>query len=109
MLTTLLAPTSGSARVNQFDIQRQADDVRRSIGVIPQAMTSDVELSVRENLVIYAKLYGVPRERRTRLIGELLAAVELADWADKQVKHLSGGMFSWPTVPCVAAISRAGS
>ncbi len=92
MLTTLLAPTSGSARVNQFDIQRQADDVRRSIGVIPQAMTSDVELSVRENLVIYAKLYGVPRERRTRLIGELLAAVELTDWADKQVKHLSGGM-----------------
>src|SRR4029453_377690 len=92
MLTTLLTPTSGTARVNQFEIQRQADDVRRSIGVIPQAMTSDVELSVRENLLIYAKLYGVPRERRNRLIAELLAAVELTEWADKQVKHLSGGM-----------------
>jgi ABC-2 type transport system ATP-binding protein len=92
MLTTLLAPSSGTALVNRFDIQRQADDVRRSIGVIPQAMTSDVELSVRENLLIYAKLYGVPRERRSRLIAELLAAVELTEWADKQVKHLSGGM-----------------
>jgi ABC-2 type transport system ATP-binding protein len=92
MLTTLLAPSSGTALVNHFDILRQADDVRRSIGVIPQAMTSDVELSVRENLLIYAKLYGVPRERRTRLITELLAAVELTEWADKQVKHLSGGM-----------------
>jgi ABC-2 type transport system ATP-binding protein len=92
MLTTLLAPSSGSALVNSFDIRRQADDVRRSIGVIPQAMTSDVELSVRENLIIYAKLYGVPRERRTRLIAELLEAVQLTEWADKQVKNLSGGM-----------------
>ena len=92
MLTTLLAPTAGTALVNTFDIGRQPDDVRRSIGVIPQAMTSDVELSVRENLIIYAKLYGVPRERRTRLIAELLDAVQLTEWADKQVKNLSGGM-----------------
>ena len=92
MLTTLLAPTSGTALVNGFDIGRRADDVRRSIGVIPQAMTSDVELSVRENLLIYAKLYGVPRDRRGRLIAELLEAVQLTEWADKQVKHLSGGM-----------------
>src|SRR4029453_5926192 len=92
MLTTLLTPSSGNALVNHFDIQQQADDVRRSIGVIPQAMTSDLELSVRENLLIFAKLYGVPRDRRTRLIATLLEAVELTPWADKQVKHLSGGM-----------------
>ena len=92
MLTTLLLPTAGSARVNGFDIVKQADDVRKTIGVIPQAMTSDLELSVEENLLIYAKLYGVPRDRRTRLIPELLAAVELTQWADKQVKNLSGGM-----------------
>jgi ABC-2 type transport system ATP-binding protein len=92
MLTTLIAPTAGTAIVNTFDIGRQPDDVRRSIGVIPQAMTSDVELSVRENLLIYAKLYGVPRDRRTRLISELLEAVQLTEWADKQVKNLSGGM-----------------
>ena len=48
-----------------------------SIGVIPQAMTSDLELSVEENLLIFAKLYGVPRDKRKRLIDELLEAVEL--------------------------------
>jgi ABC-2 type transport system ATP-binding protein len=92
MLTTLLPPTSGTALVNGFDITAKADDVRRAIGVIPQAMTSDLELSVRENLLIYAKLYSVPREKRTRLIKELLEAVELTQWADKPVKNLSGGM-----------------
>jgi ABC-2 type transport system ATP-binding protein len=92
MLTTLLLPTSGTALVNGFDVLKQADDVRRSIGVIPQAMTSDLELSVEENLLIFAKLYGVSREKRTRLIRELLAAVELTQWADKPVKNLSGGM-----------------
>ena len=71
---------------------KQSDDVRRSIGVIAQAMTSDLELSVEENLLIYAKLYGVPRDKRTRLIPELLESVELLQWKDKQVKHLSGGM-----------------
>ena len=92
MLTTLLKPTAGTAEVAGFDIVEQADEVRKAIGVIPQAMTSDLELSVEENLLIYAKLYGVPRERRTQLIAELLAAVELSQWADKPVKNLSGGM-----------------
>jgi ABC-2 type transport system ATP-binding protein len=92
ILTTLLVPTAGSARVNGFDIVKQADGVRKSIGVIPQAMTSDLELSVEENLIIFAKLYGVPRPKRERLITDLLAAVELTQWRDKQVKHLSGGM-----------------
>ncbi len=92
MMVTLLPPTSGTAVINGFDVRKQADQVRRSIGVIPQAMTTDLELSVEENLLIFAKLYGVPRERRLRLIPELLAAVELTQWADKQVKNLSGGM-----------------
>jgi ABC-2 type transport system ATP-binding protein len=92
MLVTLLPPTSGTALVNGFDVAKEADGVRKSIGVIPQAMTSDLELSVEENLLIFAKLYGVPRAKRDRLIKELLAAVELTQWADKQVKNLSGGM-----------------
>jgi ABC-2 type transport system ATP-binding protein len=92
MMVTLLPPTSGTATINGFDVVKKADDVRRSIGVIPQAMTSDLELTVRENLLIFAKLYGVPRETRTRLIHELLEAVELTQWADKPVKNLSGGM-----------------
>jgi ABC-2 type transport system ATP-binding protein len=92
MLTTLLPPTAGTAIVNGYDVAAQADGVRRSIGVIPQAMTSDLELSVEENLMFYAKLYSVPREKRARLMNELLEAVELTEWRDKQVKNLSGGM-----------------
>ncbi|MEO8678401.1 MAG: ATP-binding cassette domain-containing protein [Vicinamibacterales bacterium] len=92
MLTTLLPPTSGKGIVGGFDVFKDADKVRRVIGVIPQAMTSDTELSVEENLIIFAKLYGVPRARRKTLIDELLAAVDLAEWRDKQVMYLSGGM-----------------
>jgi ABC-2 type transport system ATP-binding protein len=92
MLTTLLPPTSGTAVINGFDVRTNPDGVRQSIGVIPQAMTSDLELSVEENLLIFAKLYGVPREKRGRLIRSLLESVELTQWSDKQVKNLSGGM-----------------
>ena len=92
MLTTLLPPTAGTGLVHGFDIRTQADDVRRSIGVIPQAMTSDLELSVEENLIIFAKLYSVPRAKRERLIDELLDAVELTQWRRAPVKNLSGGM-----------------
>jgi ABC-2 type transport system ATP-binding protein len=92
MLTTLLPPTAGTALINGFDITKQSDEVRRAIGVIPQAMTSDLELSVEENLIIFAKLYGVPRARRSKLIDELLHAVELTQWRNAPVRHLSGGM-----------------
>ena len=92
MLTTLFPPTSGSARVNGFDVANQAYQVRQSIGVIPQAMTSDSDLSAEENMIIFAKLYGVPRERRKRVTKELLQAVDLEQWMDKPVKQFSGGM-----------------
>lgn len=92
MLTTLLPPTAGTARVNGFDVTGEADQVRSSIGVIPQAMTSDLDLSAAENMLIFAKLYGVPREKRKRVIPELLDAVDLLPWKDKPVKNLSGGM-----------------
>jgi ABC-2 type transport system ATP-binding protein len=92
MLTTLVLPSAGSARVAGADIVKDPDAVRRAIGVIPQAMTSDQELSAEENLLIFAKLYGVPRAKRIKLTAELLAAVELTQWADKPVKNLSGGM-----------------
>ena len=70
MMTTLLPPTGGTAIINGFDVVGDADGVRRSIGVIPQALTSDLELSVEENLIIFAKLYGVPRAKRRKLIDE---------------------------------------
>jgi ABC-2 type transport system ATP-binding protein len=92
MLTTLVPPTSGTARINGFDIVRQANDVRKCIGVIPQAMTSDLDLSAEENMGIFAKLYGIPREKRRRAIQDLLEAVDLTPWADKPVRMFSGGM-----------------
>src|SRR4029077_9232372 len=56
MLTTLVPPTSGTARIDGFDVVREANQVRQCIGVIPQAMTSDLDLSAEENMSIFAKL-----------------------------------------------------
>jgi ABC-2 type transport system ATP-binding protein len=92
MLTTLVPPTSGTALVGGFDIVRAANDVRQSIGVIPQAMTSDLDLTADENMSIYAKLYGIPRDKRRRAIQQLLEEVDLEKWHDKPVKMFSGGM-----------------
>jgi ABC-2 type transport system ATP-binding protein len=92
MLTTLVPPTSGKALVNGFDVARAPNDVRQSIGVIPQAMTSDLDLSAQENMSIFAKLYGIPREKRLRTIAQLLKDVDLEQWAEKPVKMFSGGM-----------------
>lgn len=92
MLTTLMPPTSGIARVNGFDVVREANDVRKSIGVIPQAMTSDLDLTAEENMRIYAKLYSIPRAQARRATDELLAAVDLTQWRDKPLKMFSGGM-----------------
>ena len=92
ILTTLLPPTSGTALVNGYNVHTSANKVRRTIGVIPQAMTSDQDLTAEENMDIFAKLYGVSKERRRHIIGELLEAVDLGQWADKPVKNFSGGM-----------------
>jgi len=92
MMTTLIEITAGTARIGGFDVQRQPDEARRLMGVIPQAMTSDLDLTVGENLGIYAKLYGVPAAERARAIAELLELVDLTRWRDAQTKTLSGGM-----------------
>ena len=92
MLTTLVPPSSGTARILGHDIVKAANNVRHMIGVIPQAMTSDLDLSAEENMSIFAKLYGLSRDRRRRTIKELLKAVDLEQWVDKPVKMFSGGM-----------------
>ena len=92
VLTTLVPPTSGTARVNGFDVQDTSLSVRRSIGVVSQAMTSDVGLSARENMLFFARLYGVPRRTRVQTVDRLLGAVGLSRWADAPVRQLSGGM-----------------
>ncbi len=92
MMTTLIPITAGSARVAGHDVSKEPDEARRAIGVIPQAMTSDLDLTVEENLNIYAKLYDVPAKRRKEAIDELLETVDLTKWRDAQTKTLSGGM-----------------
>jgi ABC-2 type transport system ATP-binding protein len=92
MMTTLTPTTAGRAIIAGHDVAREPDAVRRAIGVIPQALTSDIDLTVEENLSIYAKLYEVPRAERERNIDDLLKAVDLLKWRDAQTKTLSGGM-----------------
>lgn len=92
MMTTLLPVTSGKAYIAGHDVGQDPNAVRRVIGVIPQALTSDVDLTVGENLSIYAKLYGVSKAQRERSITELLEAVDLLKWRNAQTKTLSGGM-----------------
>jgi ABC-2 type transport system ATP-binding protein len=92
MMTTLVPITSGKAFVAGFDVAKDPDDVRRVIGVIPQALTSDPDLTVEENLSIYAKLYSVPKGQREKNMAEVLEAVDLTKWRGAQTKTLSGGM-----------------
>jgi ABC-2 type transport system ATP-binding protein len=92
MMTTLIPITAGSARIAGYDVAKDPDAARRTFGVIPQAMTSDIDLTVEENLTIYAKLYDVPAKRRKQAIDELLETVDLTKWRDAQTKTLSGGM-----------------
>jgi ABC-2 type transport system ATP-binding protein len=92
ILTTLLDPTSGRATVAGFDVVREAQRVRNSIGVIPQAMTLDLELTAAENLDIHGGFYAMRRADRRAIIPELLEMVELADRADDLAGTFSGGM-----------------
>jgi ABC-2 type transport system ATP-binding protein len=92
MMTTLIPITSGAARIAGHDVKKEPDSVRRTIGVIPQALTSDLDLTIEENMTIYAKLYDVPARRRKEAIDELLETVDLTKWRDAQTKTLSGGM-----------------
>jgi ABC-2 type transport system ATP-binding protein len=92
MLTTLLPPTSGEARVNGFDILRQKADVRRSIGYVPQALSADGNLTGYENLLLFAKLYDIPRKLQEACVQDALAFVGLSEASNKLVQRYSGGM-----------------
>jgi ABC-2 type transport system ATP-binding protein len=92
MMTTLTPPTSGSAEVGGHDVVSDADGVRHAIGVIPQALTSDPELTARENMMIHAKLYGLTSAQRAQTIPQLLESVGLTEFSDKLVGSFSGGM-----------------
>lgn len=92
MMTTLIPITGGKAYINGHDVTKEPDAARCAMGVIPQALTSDIDLTLEENLSIYAKLYGVPSAQRKKNIDDLLEAVDLTKWRHAQTKTLSGGM-----------------
>lgn len=92
MLTTLLPPTSGSARIAGFDIVDEPQEVRRHIGYVAQMLSADGELTGYENLLISAKLYGIPSKLRVERIRSALEFMELGEQADRLVGQYSGGM-----------------
>lgn len=92
MLTTLLEPTAGTARVAGFDIVRDPARVRSRIGYVPQSLSADGALTGFENLRLSAKLYGLPPAQRGDRIQEALDFMALGDSAGKLVKQYSGGM-----------------
>ena len=92
MLATLLKPTSGTAQINGYDIIKNASKVRKNIGIVFQAPSSDDMLTGFENLKIHSYLYGVPSDLRIKRINELLKLVGLYERKDDIVKKYSGGM-----------------
>jgi len=92
MLTTLLPPTSGNASVAGYDIVHHSGQVRRLIGYVPQLISADGSLTGYENLLIFAKLYGIPRRERQERIHAALEFMGLAQVGDKLVRNYSGGM-----------------
>jgi ABC-2 type transport system ATP-binding protein len=92
ILTTLLAPTAGSAKVAGFDVMKDARDVRRSSGVVFQESSLDDRLTAKENLIFHASVFGVPPGDRAARADEGLAWIGLSPVKDQPVRTFSGGM-----------------
>ena len=92
LLSTLLKPTSGSAKIAGFSITDNKDDVRKNIGIVFQDPALDSELTGKENLEFHAMMYGMEKEDRNKRINEVLELVELSDKADVITSKYSGGM-----------------
>ena len=92
MITTLLTRTSGTITLNGHDVVKESTAVRNTIGLVPQNLTADDELSGRENMELQADLYNVPKAVAKERIDELLRIVKLEEAADRRVDTYSGGM-----------------
>jgi ABC-2 type transport system ATP-binding protein len=92
MLTTLLPPSAGTAQVAGLDLSREPREVRRRIGYVPQLLSAEGALTAYENLMVFARLYDVPRRERKERIQKALELIGLQDSADVVVKRFSGGM-----------------
>lgn len=92
MLVTLLPPSDGNASVGGYDIARQAGQVRRLLGYVPQALSADGALTGYENLMVFARLYDVPGNEQRSRVEEALDFMGLTDAAKRLVSQYSGGM-----------------
>ncbi|GAA3272440.1 MULTISPECIES: ABC transporter ATP-binding protein [Dactylosporangium] len=92
MIGCVSRPTGGSLRILGLDAARDGPAIRARLGVCPQLDTLDPELTVLENLVVYARYFGIPRRVARERARELLDFVQLTDRADAKVEPLSGGM-----------------
>jgi ABC-2 type transport system ATP-binding protein len=92
MLTTLLPPTLGTAKIGGYDIVHDASLVRQHIGYVPQMISADGDLTAYENLLLSAKLYGLSKDRRQKRIDEVLAFMNLSEFTHQLVNQFSGGM-----------------
>ncbi len=92
MLSTLLFPTSGTAIIDGHDIEKDPDAVRKSIGMVFQDTSLDIDLTGFENLELHAIMYGLSKEKRKERINEMLEIVDLTEKAKVYVKNYSGGM-----------------
>lgn len=100
ILTTQLTPTSGSASIFGLDVVKKAAEVRKLIGYVPQEVSLWTDLTGYENLMIYAKIYGIPRELRKKAVEEVLEMMELQEASRRLVKTYSGGMFRRLEIGC---------
>ncbi len=87
-----MPPTSGSVSVFGMDVTERPSEIKSRIGVMPQEDNLDVELSVFENLIVYARYFDIPKREASRIAWELLEFVELKEKADVNIRSLSGGM-----------------
>jgi ABC-2 type transport system ATP-binding protein len=92
MLTTLLPPSSGNAAIAGLDLTHQPSEIRRAIGYVPQSLSADGSLTGYENLLIFSKLYDIPRKYRETRIRDVLEFMGLEEAANRLVRNYSGGM-----------------
>jgi ABC-2 type transport system ATP-binding protein len=100
VMTTLTKPTSGYVRISGFDVVKEAEKVKKVIGVVQQHLSLDRDLTIRENMEFHARLHRISSSERKRRIDELLGYVELTECADKMVDTLSGGMKKRAAIVC---------
>jgi ABC-2 type transport system ATP-binding protein len=92
VLTTLTKPSSGSVWVSGFDVEKEPAKVKKVIGVVQQHLTFDLDLNLRENMELHARLHHIPSNERKQRIAELLEFAGLTKQSEKMVDELSGGM-----------------